>query len=130
MKRVLISFALVGLGWARSFAAIPVLEQPITARGTGTTVSVSISAWTKVPASSSIDGRSGLLVNNPATNTARMLGILGGCTVSPTEATTVGPLEFAPSTDFSYIPVSNAVCLYLISLNGSAENVHVQEVRQ
>lgn len=111
------------------FAASQVAEMPVTQYGTPTTVSVSTSAWTKVPATSSLTGRVGILVKNDFSNNAKMVGILDSCS-STSIATTVRPLGFSTGSDFTLIPVNDNVCLYLLSLHTAAENVHVQEVSQ
>ena len=104
-------------------------EAPVIAYGTPTTVSVSESAWTKVPASQTINGRMALIVDVPATSNANMVGHLGDCT-STSIATTVRPLEFIKSSGFAVIGVNPGVCLWMLSLHSGAENVHVQEVKQ
>lgn len=130
-KRFLMGFTLMAGLAVNSFAGKPlVADAPISGVGTAATISVSITVWTLVPTSQT-DGRVGILVNNPSTNSAAMVGVLSAdCDGSITTATTVRPLEFATSTDFTFIPVNDDVCLYLLSLNGSAENVHVQDVKQ
>lgn len=109
-------------------APVTVKENSITSVGTPTTVSISTSAWTKVPATSTLSSRNGLAVSLPASATAVMVGHFGGCT-STAVATTVRPMELAKGS-FIFVPVSNDVCLWLLSLNTSAENVHVQEIKQ
>jgi hypothetical protein len=111
------------------FAAPLVSETPVGAYGTPTTVSISTSTWTEVPASSSLNGRSGVLVSVPATNTANMVGHLGDCS-STSIATTVRPLEFVKGNGYALVPIDDSVCLWLLSLHTAAENAHVQEVRQ
>jgi hypothetical protein len=128
MKKALVfllGFAMTG----SAFAAVSVFEQQITSVGSGATISVSTFSWTKVPASN-LSNRAGVLVNNPSSNSAVMVGILSTNSTAPTEATTIRPLEFAPSTDFTLVPISQGVYLYLMSINTSAENVHVQDVGQ
>jgi len=111
-------------------AAVPLVgEAPIKGYGTPTTVTVSTSAWTRVPAASSLTGRAGLLVALPASSNANMEGHLGSCT-STSVAKTVRPIELIKGTGFVFIPASDNVCLYLLSLDTAAENVHVQEVKQ
>lgn len=109
-------------------AAPPVYEMPVTYYGTPTTVSVTTTTWTKVPDSSTLTGRTGVLVNNPNANSTRMLGHLGDCS-STSVAITVGPLEFAPGTDFTVVPIPDQVCLWVISLTAT-QDVHVQEISQ
>lgn len=111
-------------------AAPTVKEAQIVDVATATTVSISTSVWTKVPAGTPTGNRSGILINNPSSNTAVMVGVLSTNATSPTEATTVRPLEFATSSDFTFVPISSAVYLYLMTLAVGAENVHVQEIIQ
>lgn len=110
------------------WAAPLVAEAPIKEYGTPTTISVSTSAWTKLPTSSTLDGRFGLLVSNPASSNAVMVAHLGNCT-STAIATTVRPLEIAKG-GFILVPVSPSVCVWALSLHTSAENIHVQEIKQ
>ena len=107
---------------------VVVKENSITAVGTPTTVSVSTSAWTVVPAASSLTERSGMIVSLPAAANAVMVGHFGGCT-STAIATTVRPLELAKG-GFILVPAANDVCLYLMSLHTAAESVHIQEIGQ
>lgn len=97
--------------------------------GTATTVSVSTSTWTKVPAASSLARRAGVVVSVPASNTANVVGHLGGCS-STSIAITVRPMEFVKGGGFTLVPIDENVCLYLLSIHTGAENVHVQEIRQ
>lgn len=104
-------------------------EKPISAPGTGTTVSISTSAWTKVPTTSSLTTRSGIKVSNPASNNAAFAAVLSTSSVTPGEATTVRPVEIERGEN-PFVPCSDNTYLYLLSLHTSAENAHVQEVRQ
>lgn len=104
-------------------------EISISAGGTPSTVSVSTSTWTKVPAASSLPRRAGLLVSVPASNTANVVGHFGGCS-STAIATTVRPMEFPKGNGFVLVPIDENVCLYLLSLHTAAENIHVQEIKQ
>lgn len=122
--------AVVGLACAGSARAdIWGREISISAGGTPTTVSISTSAWTKVPAASSLSRRAGIIVSVPASNTANVVGHLGGCS-STAIATTVRPMEFSKGGGFVLVPIDENVCLWLLSLHTAAESVHVQEVRQ
>lgn len=129
MKKLLLIIALASPSVLFA-SAPPTLEQPVTSIGRATTVSVSNSAWTLCPAASSLDGRTGVLVNNPCTNSATMVAVLSTSTAIPAEATTVRPLEFAPCTDFTVVPASNKIYLWIMTLATGAENVHIQEVKQ
>lgn len=113
---------------AYSMAATPVAETPINDFGTPVTISISTSTLTKVP-SSQTSGRFGIFLDNPATNNARVVGFFGNCT-STAVASTIRPIEIAQATNSTYFPMREDVCLWLISLNTSAESIHYQEVKQ
>jgi len=127
MKRIVLFLTAVGMG-ALCHAAPPVSEAPISAVGTPTTISIDNSTLTKVP-SSQTSGRIGVFVDNPATNSGKMVGFFGNCT-STALANTIRPIEIAPGTNSTYFPIREDVCLWLITTNGSAENLHYQEVKQ
>ena len=128
MKKLIVSLAL-GFGFCVLLeAAPPVAEAPVTGYGTPTTVSISTSSFTKVPTSQT-SGRMGIFIDNPATNSGRMVGIFGDCS-STSIATTVRPLELSAGNNTSYIPIREDVCLWLLSLHTSAESVHYQEIKQ
>lgn len=110
------------------WAAPPVAEAPIKSYGTPVTLSISTSTLTKAPTSQT-SGRMGIFIDNPNTNTARVVGFLGNCT-STALASTIRPIEIAPSSNSSYFPAREDVCLWLLSLHTSAESIHYQEVLQ
>lgn len=109
-------------------AAALVVETPIKDYGTPVTVSISTFTLTMVPTSQT-SGRIGVFLDNPNTNTARIVGFFGNCT-STALASTIRPLEFAPGNNSSYFPLREDVCMWLLSLATSAENSHFQEVKQ
>lgn len=111
------------------YAAPRVEEMPITEVGTATTVSISTSAWTEVPAATSLKSRNGLLVSVPATSNANVVGVLINCG-DTAPATTVRPIEIVKGNGFTLFPIDPGVCLELLSLHTAAENVHVVEVKQ
>lgn len=102
-------------------------ESGITSAGTPSTVSVANNAWTALPAATSLNGRTGLFVTNPPTNTAAMF--LSISPTAPAYATTIGPLCVQPGMTF-FVNVSSAVKCYGVTLAAGAENAHVQEVTQ
>lgn len=104
-----------------------VTESPIISLGTASTVSISTSTWTKVPATSTLGARTGIKVNNPSTNNASVVCTLD--TTAPTIATTIRPIEIQKGEN-PFIPVRVDVLLYCLSLHTSAENIHAQEVGQ
>lgn len=105
-----------------------VAEAPVNEVGTGTTVSISTSAWTKVPTSQT-SGRTGIKVCNPSNNSGTMYGVMSSNSSSPTEATSVRPIEIQAGEN-PIIPISDRLYLYLISGHSAAESAHVQEIRQ
>jgi hypothetical protein len=118
---------LLGMG-SMAYAAPPVAEAPIKDFGTPATVSISASVFTKVPTSQT-SGRMGVFLGVPSTNTGSIVGIVGNCT-STAIATTIRPVQYAPGTNSPLIPLREDVCLWLITTNATAENIHVQEVLQ
>lgn len=127
MKRILalLGFLLIP---AAVLAAPPVAEAPIKDIGIPVTVSISTSVLTMVPTSQTV-GRMGIFIDAPSSNSARVVGFLDHCTAT-TNASTIRPIEIAPGTNSSYFGIREDVCLWLISLNTSAENIHYQEVLQ
>lgn len=98
------------------------------------TVGISTSAWTRIPSTSTVTSvgsrRVGLYFNLPATASANMVGLFDSCsTTFSAVATTIRPLEFIRTEGSYFIPMTPSVCLYLLSLHTSAENIHYQEVR-
>ena len=105
-----------------------VAEAPVNGYGTPVTVSISTSTLTMVPTSQTA-GRIGIYIDNPNSNNARVVGFFGNCT-STALASTIRPVEIAPSSNSTYFSMNDSVCLWLISLHTSAESVHYQEVKQ
>ena len=128
MKKIAL-FALATLATIAVKASPLVQETPVKSVGTPTTVSISTSAWTLVPAASSVSGRSGLIVDAPATLNANLVGHLGGCT-STAVATTVRPIEVIKGESQIDLPIGDSVCLWLLSLHSAAESIHVQEYKK
>jgi hypothetical protein len=128
MKKVIaVSCFLVGMA-SVCLAAPPVSEAPISGVGTPVTVSIDASTLTKIP-TSQMSGRIGVYVDAPASNSGKMVGFFGNCT-STALANTIRPIEIAPGTNSSYYPMREDVCLWLITTNATAENIHYQEVKQ
>ena len=130
MKKYILSLFVIGLffvGFDFAYCAYPpVTEGPLTATGTGTTVSISTSAWTKVPTTTSLTGRLAVQVCNPSTNTASMYAIVKSAT--PSEAITVKPREIGKGST-QVIPCPDGLYLYLFSGHTSAESAGVQELK-
>lgn len=132
MKRLFLICFLISVT-KLSYSATPVAEAPVNGYGTAVTVSISTdtglaAAWTKIPTSQT-SGRLGIFLDAPATNTGRIVGHFGNCT-STALATSIRPIEIAPASNSSYIPLREDVCLWIITLNSSVENIHYQEVKQ
>lgn len=127
-KLSLLAFGFILFSVVFIYAAAPIYELPIRNIATATTVSISTSAFTRV-VSSVQAGRIGVFVSNPDSNTATASCVFSKETSSPTEATTVRPLEIGVGEDKFY-PIADNIFLYCISLHTSAESIHVQEVLQ
>lgn len=105
-------------------------ESPVGGVGTPATISISSTTLTKVPSTSTLSLRSGIVLNVPNTNSGDIVGHYGGCSTAPA-GSTVQVIEIGPSLADRYYPIDNNVCLWVITTNTSAsENIHVQEVRQ
>ena len=68
-------------------------------------------------------------IDVPTTNTGKVVGFLGNCT-STSLASTIRPIEIAPSANTSYMGLREDVCLWLLCTHTSAESIHYQEVKQ
>lgn len=108
--------------------AVSTQELSFSAFGTPTTLSVSTSAWTLAPAASSLTSRTGVTVSVPASNTANIVAHVGDCP-STAVAISVRPMELIRGNGFTFFPVNNDACVWLLSLHTAAENVHVQEFK-
>lgn len=120
----------VGMASAAGAPAPAVREQSYTAVGTATTVSISTSAWTKVPTTSSLTGRTEVCIDLPAAATANMSATISTSSVIPGEATTVRPIEIVKGEMDRCVQIGDALYLWVISLHTGAENLHVQERRR
>jgi len=130
MKKYLLSAPFLFL-FLYSHAAAPLVsEAPINGYGTPVTISISGVTPTKVP-SSQTSGRFGILVNVPSGNSG-VAGFYGNCT-STSLANTIRPIEISTGTNkvpYGYFPMREDVCLWLVTLGGSSEDIHYQEVKQ
>lgn len=97
--------------------------------GTKSYVSISTTSWTKVPTTSSLSDRSGILVNNISTNTASFVGTLVRGGLDSSDVTTIYEIEIEPGENKLY-ELNNGIDLYLRSLASSAENAFVLEIKQ
>lgn len=129
-KSMAVISLMVGLGLSKANAGKPlVAEAPTNDFGTPTTVSVSSSTLTKVPATQTT-GRVGFWLDSPSTNTGNLVGQQGNCTSAPA-ASTIRPIEISPSANTAFYPLSDQQCLWLITTNtGAAENVHTEDIKQ
>ena len=123
---ILSPFAVMALEWGSGGGSS---NETIKSYGTPATISISTSAWTKVPAATALSARAGFVVSLPASASANMVGHFGDCT-STAVATTVRPIELVKGNGFTFIPLRSDVCLWLLSIHTAAENMHVQEVTQ
>lgn len=129
MKKLLVSlfFPLFPMN---VFAAVETIERGVATYGTPTAVSVSTSAYTNVtPVSVRINTMSGVLIDNPSTNTGTVHGHIGNCTSTSISTSTVkGPIEIAPGNSGGDIDMDSDVCLWLVSRHTSAETITIQAV--
>lgn len=128
MKRLAVITGFL-LGGLKLWAAPPVYEQVISAVGTGTTVSVSTSAWTLLPAATSLAGRTGVMLTNDSSNASNCAVILSTSSTLPSEAVTVKPGSLIPGVT-AIIGVADSIYIWGLYLGTSAGNVHVKELRQ
>lgn len=125
-KLAVAGFLLAVSGQAK--AAWQTREMPIYDVGTNTVVVVSSSAWTCVPAASSLGGRVGVKVLNPSSNTHTVYGTFAKTT--PTVSTSTFCTEIPPGAE-RYYELPNAVDLYLVGSDTTGGvSVGVQEIKQ
>lgn len=125
MKKIIFALSLLATA---AVAAPLVSEAPVRSYGTPVTISIDNSTLTKVP-SSQTSGRLGVYIDVPSTNTGRMVGFFGNCT-STALAATIRPIEIAPGSNSTYLPIREDVCLWLITTHSGPESAHYQEVIQ
>ena len=115
---------------AASASAITSSNDPIRTPLLGTTVSVSTSAWTKVPTTST-SGTTLILFSNPASNSSSIAVCPSASSVIPGEATTVLNMELQPG-EYDWFHFYGSLNFWAISLNGAsgAENLHIKEFKQ
>lgn len=125
MRKFVLAVGVMAMGYGIGWAATPVTEFPAQAAGTGTVVSVSTSAWTLLPASSSLSGALGLKVKNPSTN-SYSIGCTGSAS-SPAEAITVYDFEIEPGEN-PWISFGPPLSLYCVSLT-AAQDITVKQYK-
>jgi len=135
IKALSLSLAVIGgLALAAQASKPLVAEAPIKEVAVGVTVSASTSAWTR-EAATTTQGRFGVLVSNPGSNSAAVVLALTNADSLACDATITAPATTVRSIEISrggqaFIPVSDGVCVYFLSLHTAAENVHFQSVKQ
>ena len=108
-----------------------VIDATISRYGTPAAVSISTSAYVKICPSATLTNATGLLIDNPSTNTGIVHGHLGNKTSTSVSISTVkGPIEIAPSTNGGVIPIGPDTCVWIVSRHTSAESVTYQAVSQ
>lgn len=127
--------AVLGLGLslaAPASAQINTITQPISGVTAPEAISVATHAYTNVVSTTAraLADMSGILIDNPATNTASVFGHVGNCTSTPVPTTIRGPFELSPSASGGFLALPADSCLWLISRAASAESVVVQSLRQ
>lgn len=135
MRKILSILAFLAVSAASALAADTV-ELPIGRHGTPVAVSIATGAYTNATPTNATAGvrlsnRTGVLIDNPSTNTASFHGHIGNCTSTAISTSTVkGPIEIAPSTNGGIIPLGMNECIWLVSRHTSAESVMIQDVSQ
>lgn len=99
---------------------------PLDEAGASTTVALSTSAATLVPAASSLQKRVGLNIINLDSNNADVRCTLD--TSTPTEAITTFDILIPDGSD-AWIPAGNNLKVYCISLHTATESISVKEYR-
>ena len=123
---LLAGLAFIGANAKAEFTA----EIPISTAAAAGSVSVSTSALTKINPTRSMPLRSGILVNQKATNNANMYGVLGNCSATPNTISNGNVIEIGVNDRERLIPVDSGTCLWLYSAHTSAETIYYQEVGQ
>lgn len=128
LKRLLLLavFAFLGAGVRAELTS----EIPISTAAAAGSVSVSTSALTKINPTRSLAKRSGIIVNQKASNNATMYGVLGNCTATPNTISNGNVIEIGVSDRDRLIPIDEGTCLWLYSSHTSAETIYYQEVSQ
>lgn len=126
MKKLLVAL-LLSLPAVLSAAPLNT-ETPCMTVGTAFSISASTSSWTKVPAAQ-MAGRSGIFLRNPST-TEVVAAIMSGNSSSPVEATSVRPFAFPANHGFGFLPASDKLYVYVLSLGAAAITVGGQECKQ
>ena len=126
MLSVLFLLLIGSVGYAREYsyqASQPPKSPVIQSVGTGTSVSISTSAWTAVPTTSTLANRAYVKVSNPASNANAVMCIAKKA--SPAEAITVNPVEIVPGANPA-IPAPADFTVYCIAKT-AAQTVSVVE---
>lgn len=129
INKLFLFIAAITISIAHLSAVEFVIHSPVINSAAPTTVSVSTSAWTEVPASYSLTNLTGIILSNISTNTASVVGMLGNSDATITTYIGIMPIEIEPGEVWMQ-PISSEQKLYLRSLATSAENISVQEIRQ
>lgn len=115
----------------------------VSARATGNDTSIygvgassapviSTYVWTNAtPTANQIEDQTGIMLSNPATNTASMGGLIGSCSTVPTESTTTyrGPIELPKGTMLE-IEIRQGLCVYMLSRHTQSEPLNSQAVKR
>ena len=109
--------------------AVSSAYDPIRTPLPATTVSVSTSAWTAIPATDTA-GRTLVHFSNPASNSGAMSVIASTSPTIPGEAITIRPHEYQPGEGDWFHIYGVDIYWYAVSLHTSAESLHVQEYKQ
>ena len=132
LNKILLLFSVISLGLfnALLMAAAPHnMERPVGASGTESCISISTSAFTAAPSTTTVlAGRSGFFITSRSTNTARIGGVIDDNTL-PTTVTAIQPV-ILQAGETQFFRFDETVFLWLLSFATSAEDVCYDEVDQ
>lgn len=134
LKKVLFFASLTALaGLTDLNAAIETVNSQISDHGTPVAVSVATGAYTNVTSTTtrSLFNMTGILIDNPSTNTGIVHGHVGNCTSTSISTSSVkGPIEIAPSANGGSINLGPDECLWLVSRHTAAESITIQPISE
>jgi hypothetical protein len=128
MRNRIVLFLIAVLFSGAVHASPPTQEMPVYPCADAFTVTLTTYSWTRVP-TTNCSGRSLIVLNNPASNTANIVGHVTTATTTSI-STTTKTIELIKGAGDSGRGISEEGYLWLMSLAASAESVSGQEFRQ
>lgn len=131
MKKLLLLFTVLAFV-PNVQAQIETLEAPMARFAPPEAVEISSGAFSMATSSTTrFRGMNVVLIDNPSTNTATMVGHMGTCSGTSVPTSITGPLEIAPGSNGGFISVGEKLCIWLMSLStAGGETVHIQGISQ